>query len=490
MRVWTNGKAVYAWLPVGKLRIDLEDGTKSQFETGPDPERRQADAQADSELFAPGPKKGADLLETYAGPEPIEAIAASDKEVAAVVATEGGPPELRIGAPKAKSPKLVIPLQAEGTSVTWPEPTMWAASVPPPISKDAAFAPKGPRGVRLSQSPHGLAVACGATGHVAVLRPKSKTFDFVLRLPSHDDALLHAVATERGVLATLVVEDRHSLAVHLDESGQLLGRWPEDSFGWGMTQMGLLGDCALVYEEQAQSLSLLRLPELVEEQRQRVGTKIVDLAAAADGNSFAAAAATQVVVGRYEVKKDKPRFSLDEPHSVAALISFTENDELTKVSRYRPERATGPAAVGFSALKTSAEAWQSKAGESFEITLTFRSAGEPGEGIVVQVGGAAIDEGHVVITSASADGQEVALDDEGKAELGNLRLVHGLAYPLEPKPKKAEDKEVGRIALEATHFQVTLKGEAKKAGTPLLWVSAGALSGTAPVKRTRPFTVR
>ena len=55
--------------------------------------------------------------------------------------------------------------------------------------------------------------------------------------------------------------------------------------------------------------------------------------------------------------------------------------------------------------------------------------------------------------------------------------------------EKAEDKEVGRVALEATHFAVTLKGEAKKPGAPLLWVSAGALSGTTPVKRTRPFNI-
>ena len=103
---------------------------------------------------------------------------------------------------------------------------MWAASAPPPISSDSAFVAKGPRGARLSQSPHGLSIACGASGHVAVVRPGSKKLDFVLRLPCHDDALLHAVATEQGVLATLVVEDRHSLAVHLSEDGELLGRWP------------------------------------------------------------------------------------------------------------------------------------------------------------------------------------------------------------------------------------------------------------------------
>ena len=170
-------------------------------------------------------------------------------------------------------------------------------------------------------------------------------------------------------------------------------------------------------------------------------------------------------------------------------MSFTESEDQTRVSRYRPERATDPATVGFSALKTSAEAWTAKAGEPFEITLTFRSAGEPGRGIVVQVGGAAIDDGHLCITHVRAEEDEVAFDDELKAELPNVRLVHGLTYPLSPKPKKAEDKEVGRVALEATHFAVTLKGEAKKPGAPLLWVSAGALSGTTPVKRTRPFNI-
>lgn len=488
MRVWTNGKAVFAWLPVGKLRIDLEDGTKSTFETGPDPERRQADAYADGELFAPARKKGADLLTAYDGDTPIEAVATSDKEIAVVVGGDG-PLELRVGPPKAKKPKLVIPLKAPGTPVSWPEPRMWAASAPPPVATDEAFVAKGARGARLSQSPHGLAVACGASGHVAVVRPGSKKLDFVLRLPSRDDARLHAVATEQGVLATLVVEDRHSLAVHLAEDGELLGRFPDDSFGWGMTAMALLGEHALVYEDQAQSLSLLRLPDLVEEQRQRSTTKVVDLAADADGACFAAAAATQVVVGRLDAKKDKIRFTLGDSHSVAALVSFTESEEQTKVSRYRPERATGPATVGFSALKTAAEAWKAESGEPFEITLTFRSAGEPGRGIVVQVGGAAIDDGHLAITHAVVGDQEVALDDEHKADLPDVRLVHGLAYPLSPKPKKAEDKEVGRIALEATHFEVTLRGEAKKKGAPLLWVSAGALSGTTPVKRTRPFNI-
>ena len=93
MRVWTNGKAVYAWLPVGKLRIDLEDGTKSIFETGPDPERRQADAYSDAELFAPGTKKGTDLLAAYGGDDALEAVATSDKDVAVVVGDDAGPLE-------------------------------------------------------------------------------------------------------------------------------------------------------------------------------------------------------------------------------------------------------------------------------------------------------------------------------------------------------------------------------------------------------------
>ncbi|MEQ9325602.1 MAG: hypothetical protein RIF41_40930 [Polyangiaceae bacterium] len=489
MRVWTNGKAVFAWLPVGRLRIDLEDGTKSTFETGPDPDRRQADAYTDAELFAPALKKGVDLLAAYDGDAPIDAVATSDKDIAVVVGEDGGPLELRVGPPKGKKPKLAISLDAKGTPVSWPEATMWAASAPPPISSDSAFVAKGPRGARLSQSPHGLSIACGASGHVAVVRPGSKKLDFVLRLPCHDDALLHAVATEQGVLATLVVEDRHSLAVHLSEDGELLGRWPEDSFGWGMTKMALLGEHALVYEDQAQSLSLLRLPDLVEEQRQRSGTKVVDLAATTDGTSFAAAASTQVVVGRIEEKKDKARFTLGDTHSVAALVSFTESEDQTRVSRYRPERATDPATVGFSALKTGGPPWAAKAGEPFEITLTFRSAGEPGRGVVIQVGGAAVDDGHLTITHVRAGDDEVALDDEHRAELPDVQLVHGLTYPLSPKPKKAEDKEVGRVALEATHFEVTLKGEAKKKGAPLFWVSAGALSGTTPVKRTRPFNI-
>lgn len=487
MRVWTNGKAVFAWLPVGKLRLDLEDSSKSAFETGPDPDRRQADADADSELVALTPKKGKDLLDGYAGPEPIDAIAIDEKDIAYVVAGDEGPPELRIGAAKGKKPKRVITLSAQGKTVTWPERTMWAASAPPAPSTEREFGGAGHRAIRLAQSEHGLAVASGPTGHVGVLRPGGEDFEFVLRLPCHDEAVVHAVATGVGVLATLVVEDRHSLAVHLDPEGKLLGRWPDDSFGWGMTSLGLLGAHAVVYEDQSQSLSLLRLPDLAEEQRQGLATEVVDLATAADGRTFAVCSANRVVVGRLD--PEEGRFSLDDPHSVAALIAYAQSDDAKRVPRYRPEPASDPTSVGFSALKVEGAAWKAEAGEAFEIALTFRSAGLAGRGIVVQVGGPAIDEGHLTIAKVRADDDEAELDEAGRAELPNVRLVQGVKYPLEPKPKKSEDKDVGRIALEATHFEIRLEGQAQKAGRPLFWVAVGASAGSTPVKRTRPFVV-
>jgi hypothetical protein len=152
--------------------------------------------------------------------------------------------------------------------------------------------------------------------------------------------------------------------------------------------------------------------------------------------------------------------------------------------------------VGFPTIKETGGPWRAKAGEGFEISILLRSTGERGEGVFVQVGGPAIDAGHLRITHARAADQdgdqdrEVELNADRRAELPSLRLPQGLVYPLDPKPKKPEDKEVGEVALEATHFEILLRGEALKAGRPLFWVSVGALAaGSSPVKRTRPFFV-
>jgi hypothetical protein len=330
----------------------------------------------------------------------------------------------------------------------------------------------------------GTAVASCGTGTVAVVRPDSRLPDFCLQLPTQDDVQLHALATEAGVMITLIVDQQDTAYVHIDESGKVLGHRAAQS---GIPALAL-DKGFLIYDDDTSSL------ELVDNNLKTI-TKLkapwqpFESASAADGSSFALADADNVLRGHINAKG---KLVIVQNYEYGDHAGDKLPGEIAAIeAKWDPERCHGKSAVGFAAGMKQ-DPWSATCGEDFELVVHARSTGGPGEGISITLAGdatkhctfAAIVVGEVRI--------EVQKDDKGAytAEFPNVILVQGLAYPYNPKPKNDAQKHAAAMLLADTHVELRFIGSAQTASSDLLSVSISALrSDSPPLKWMRPLTI-
>lgn len=481
MRVWTNGDITRVL--VGETQYRLAGGALS-VEVNLEAQRDALDVRPD-EVVAFSHLSGRRLDEVLAEQQKatvLDAVALDDIRIAAVIQKGRKRPRLVTG--KATGPsELDLELAGDGTRVKWPKGLIWKKS--PPFSRSKVFAGAKPRGVRVHASAHGIGIAASTSGHVAVVRPKEEDFAFVLSVPGQDEARFDAIPTAEGVLVTIVLEGRYGAVLHLDESGEVIGKWP-DRFALGCFPAAIVADNRVLVSDPDQDvLALLALPDLEEIQRVGMTDGIVEAAVAPDGRHLALADTAHLYTGM--VVGD--RIVIDEPRELElARRPITTS---TSPPSYVPATAIGEPQIVFPSIKRTPPAWNVKVGKELELDVLVRSGGGPGRGVRVALEGAAIKDGLFKPVCVRCGDEEVAFGKEPYAVLPEAWIPCGLSLPLTPPPKGDEEKAIAEQALAVTHLELVVCGRGKASGAGLLTVVVGAeASPAAPLKWTRPLTVK
>ena len=486
MRVWTNGSFARVW--VGDTIYRYREGALRVEETVKRV-KGALDTSAD-EVAAWGPKgTRLDPALEKKRRNVLDAVALDEERVAAVISEGRSGPRLVIGPPAALEQDLALKGR-EATKIAWPDDVLFGG--PAPWSKDDKPSGATNRGVRVTTSPHGVAVAAGSSGHLFLYRHGADDLACALRVPGNDDARLEAVATKQGLLVTLSVKGADSRVAHLAEDGTILGLWPSDTSAMACFPAVLVGDDkALAYDDQTSALALLSLPDLSELGREPLADAPVEAAAAPKSGTVILADGTSV----FEVTIDEESISVDGPYLLADAKQANK-DELDEAGgSYEPSRATGPAQIAFPAGKKLPKEppWEVAMGKDTAIAMRLRSGSGAGKGIRVEVSGAAVKDALVRPILARVDRHTAELVAEGGvlvAVLPDLELPQGVDWPLDPKPTKDDEKDQAQAILDTTHFdlELVLRGEATGNGLLTVAVSAEG-SSSAPLKRTRPVTV-
>jgi hypothetical protein len=421
--------------------------------------------------------------------EVIDVAALGEDRVAAVL---GAKPILAIGDPEGWEAE--IPLRGEqAVAVAFPG-LAWAGA---PAGRGEGFeAGTGARRVRVSAGPHGVAVVARSSGLVGVLREGARELDFVLRVPTQGAARIDAVATEQGVLVTLVVDGKEGAACHFDREGRSTGSVGPTA--GSVPAARLAGGRFVLYDDSAANGRVrvhdgVSCADLHPRARLSLATRPTDAAASLDGRA--------VVFGHdggldlFELG-DK-RLSHLETVAFKALLQTMAAQGRARAQVEQGamfKRAEGPAAIGFPVSKTSPVAWEAEVGTTLELALQLRSTGGRGEGVVVELSGPALAEGLVEPTLVAL-GEESAVPVKSGAgwvaTLGKVPIPHGVLFPFDPKPKTPELQERAAALLAQSHLSLRVVFAARRLGSALLAVAARPLQSTsAPMKWTRPVTVR
>ncbi|MCC6559293.1 MAG: hypothetical protein IT372_40740 [Polyangiaceae bacterium] len=431
-----------------------------------------------------------------------DVVALDDERVAAVLggATKKAPPTLVVGDPRAAAWEVRVELRAEAAKrVEAFSKVIWAEGAAPPWYRATAFGPgtvEGARQTRVTSNEHGVAVAGSRSGLVGVLRPGADKLTSVFRVPSQDEAVVDAVATERGVLVTLAIEGRHAAVAHFDEGGRCLGA---TGMLHGATGALVVGDRVLVFDDRDGEglVRVLRLPALEEASSVEpcaIGGMPIDAHASRDGRAAVFGVGGEVVV--VAVTPD----GLEVTGRCAGAAPARSKPAAERAAEVRPppprwKPCEGAPALGFAVSKATPAPWSGAAGAPMEIAMGVRSTGGPGAGVRVELSGPALVEGlvvpdRVVIGPHSARFEADARIGGFAALLPAVPLPRGMIYPFDPKPTSPEAAAEAHALLAATHLDVRLELRAARPGSAFLSVAMRAGAGAAaPMKWTRPVTV-
>lgn len=480
-------------------------------ESRPGVQERARAGEAD-ELVAWSPERGLRLdvqLELGAKTELLDIVGLGEDRVALAVASGRKAPKLLVGPPAGPFEREVA-LEGEPIAVDWPADLLWDQA--PALTKAAKFSRSTPREPRLGASPFGLAVTSVSSGLVGGLRPpapeesdeedpkkkkkkkntakkrpKKEPLSFLLQVPSKGLARLEGELTEQGVLVTMLDADHRGVVVHLaEDDGSLLGSWPYRCAA-GCVPAALLGEGqAMAFDAESSRLALLSLPTLELQYQTELGARPVDLSVAPDGRRFVlvepSAVRTGMLIGE--------RLVLAPPHELEMARS-----PVTAPGRsgYIPAPAQQPPRIVFPTIKRTSPPWEVKVGQELEIPVLVRSGGRAGRGVTIEITGPAIDQELLEATTVTCEdqtGRFARAEGAMVSELPEVGLPCGIALPLDPQPKKAEDKETADEALAATHLDLTLTLRGLVAGSALLTIAVGTTeSSTSPLKWTRTLTV-
>lgn len=481
VRVWTNGDITR--VIIGETQYRLAGGALS-VEMDLEPQRGVRDEWADEVIafsHLNGKRLDAMLAEQIKA-NVLDAVALDEVRVAAVI--QKGRKHPRLVAGKVAGPYEVdLELTGEGTRVSWPKKLLWKKL--PAVSRAKIFSGGTPRGIRVHASAHGIGVAASTSGHIGVVRPKEEELAFTLSIPGEEEARVDAIPTKEGVLVTITRKGKEGVVLHLSESGEVLGRWPE-GITHGCFPASIVADDRVLVSDPAQDvLALLALPDLSEIQRIEMADEIVEAGVAPDGRHLALANRAHLYIGM--VVGD--RIVIDEPREIElARRPITTS---TTPPSYVPATAIGEPQIVFPSIKRTPPAWKVKVGKKLDLDVLVRSGGGPGRGVRVAIEGAAVTEGLFEPVSVRCGDEEVTFSKKKPyAVLSEAWIPCGLSLPLNPPPKGDEEKEIAEQALAVTHLELVVRGRGKAAGSGLLTVVVGAeASPAAPLKWTRPLTV-
>lgn len=484
MRIWTDGVAVRAWQVEGVLASGPQGVTW--------------EARDEEELYyqpdfvvAPSPD-GVDLAKDVVHPDGVRRIdaAALDNETLAEVIREGdGPPMFQIGAP-GDVPAFEVKLEMDAPPVDWPKGLIWK-ELDDRFSNAKTFSDCGetfePRSVRITTNRYGVGVTASGSGHVALLRPKAKKLEPLVRVPTAGEsrAYVSALPLEEGALLIVTShgEKRSKGAIiRVDNNGEVKARWPKKKAAAPAAGSFLVAallspdEVVVCHGKNIAVLSIDGLDELTTAKGAAVAS---DVCAGPDG-AFAISGEKMFQTAKFEKKKVK----LDAKIVPKGLVR-----EEAKASRppltWMPDAEEGPTTVEAAAEKTPP--WKAEAGKPFTLKMRLRSKGVAGKGLRMHVLGPAVEDGLIEITEAQSGKHKATFSDDA-AQLPEVEIPQGYVRPIRPKPKNELQKLRGLELLEKSHIEFELRGKGLKKGSALLKLQIGGLEGDL-FRWTRPFTV-
>ena len=182
MRIWTDGVVVRAWQVEGVLA------------SGPDGVTWEARDEDDlyyqpDFIVAPSPEAGVDLTKDVVHPDGVRRIdaAAVDDDTLVEVLREGKhAPTFHVGSP-GDVPAFETKLEMDAPPVAWPKGLLWK-DLDDRFSKSKKFTdcrePYEPRSVRITTNQFGVSVAASGSGQIALMRPKAKKLEPLVRVPT------------------------------------------------------------------------------------------------------------------------------------------------------------------------------------------------------------------------------------------------------------------------------------------------------------------
>ena len=481
MRMFTDGKRVFLRTPVGLVewKPKKEPVLKEMSGSGISSHRRDG-------LLAITPK-GADFTKALSSKGVFDAVVFNEKKVAALLRRDGDT-VLTFGGTDAKFDGEIALRDVDGARVAWPDGLLFNQD----SAADELYSEATGNGMpstkslepTLGANKFGYAIASCLTGNVAVIRPNETEVSFAVRVPIQEESTVFAQPTKEGVLVSLCIAGQDAATLHLAEDGKVIGTHA----AFASPPAVVLGKLVVVFDDETNEVRLLDAKSLQQKAKKAITFSPRDAAVSNDGKFFALGGEVNVLLGKLTPTGKISIVGQGDYFTSAKDQKRTA--DAAKAIGYDPKRAHGDSAIGFPA-KVKPPPWQVQAGRPFELELLMRSAGGKGAGMFVQLEGDALK--HLELSHVSCAGKNYDFADEGdakRAELGDVELVEGLRYPLDPPPKNDKQKAAAEIMLENCHFSVKVHGQAKDAGRPLLRVSCGALESQAsPMKWMRPLII-
>lgn len=336
--------------------------------------------------------------------------------------------------------------------------------------------------VRISDSPHGIAVASTYSGVVAVLDRATLAPTLCVRVPALATKYdVHAVAVPQGVLVTLVAGKKTTEYVLIGPGAEvvascaMLGKEPA---GAAETEGVFCGETIEIASQDR--LWTLALPTL-RPRKHPGGADAFPIAHAvtADG-------ARLVAYTEHEHERPHHWRLVHTPGGTGrrrgrevAMPDFRPPPE--PATPALPPRHVGPAALGLIADKVP---WLVAVGGEAALQLVLANRGGPVKGIYIELSGPTIEGKQVEPLSITAG--EVTVPFVGsppRAELTELALDPGYVEPTGKRPRQAPPLP------PPPSVALTVNVRGAGAGSGLLMVRIGALAGGASAMQGRGITV-
>lgn len=373
-------------------------------------------------------------------------------------------------------------------SVPWPEEEVDEGDPPPLLDALAVAYPQRDGGasfdaVTCFANEHGVVFTGSYAGLVVVLSPDGTRVEYALRVPTQgSESEIYAARTPAGVLVALCIEGRESAILHLAPDGKVLAS--RDKIGkepaWGMGPPVLQGDRVLVFESGQSgeprlhdlALADLKVAKTVEAPGARAGE--LSAASGPGGNPLIFGFGNAAVMlerggrGRLLARPLEPPAPPPPPPA----------------PKPGPQRATGPTSLAL-AGPGSPRTWAFTVGQAVTLDIPFTNHGGPAKGVVVEVGGPALQAGLVQPRRVILGDVEAALPERGPASRVEMPAV---TIPAGNSERPQRGESLPDPAARVARVELT----ALKAGTAVLTVRItplGAAGGRGSVLQGKSLSV-